>query len=58
MSTVVYKWICGYIKGVCDMVIEKALTERRKFVRIHSDFPVQLKQVPQQYPVCIHNSIS
>ncbi|MBU4305497.1 MAG: PilZ domain-containing protein [Candidatus Omnitrophica bacterium] len=35
-----------------------SFVERRRFLRLNSDCPVQLKQMPQNYPVQIHNSIS
>ena len=40
------------------MVVGEMVRERRKFVRVSSDYPVQLKHVPQNYPIQVHNSMS
>jgi c-di-GMP-binding flagellar brake protein YcgR len=40
------------------MALSGAVSERRKFVRVYSDFPVQLKDMKPDAPVQIHNSLS
>ncbi len=40
------------------MTLSAAVSERRKFIRIDSDFPVQLKYMKSNAPTQIHNSLS
>jgi c-di-GMP-binding flagellar brake protein YcgR len=40
------------------MVVGDLVRERRRFVRVASDHPVQLKQVPNNYPIQVHNAMS
>jgi Tfp pilus assembly protein PilZ len=40
------------------MALSEAVSERRKFVRVYSDFPVQLRDMKPNAPVQIHNSLS
>ncbi|MBU1044930.1 MAG: PilZ domain-containing protein [Candidatus Omnitrophica bacterium] len=40
------------------MALSGAVCERRKFVRMYSDFPVQLKYMKPNTPIQIHNSLS
>lgn len=40
------------------MTVVGEVTERREFLRMSSDFPVQLRQVPQKSTGTIHNSIT
>lgn len=40
------------------MALSVALSERRKFVRVGSDFPVQLRYLKPEAPTQVHNSLS
>lgn len=40
-----------------DRMTEGMMQERRRFVRVSSDLPVQLKSFPQTYPLKMHNSL-
>ncbi|RKY36006.1 MAG: hypothetical protein DRP78_04700 [Candidatus Omnitrophota bacterium] len=39
------------------MKIKDFMSDRRKFVRIHSDFPIEVKQLPLTHQ-SVHNSLS
>ena len=40
------------------MALSGAVSERRKFVRMYSDFPVQLRYMKPNAPIQVHNSLS
>ncbi|MBU1087958.1 MAG: PilZ domain-containing protein [Candidatus Omnitrophica bacterium] len=40
------------------MALSGAVSERRKFVRVYSDFPVQLRYMKPNAPIQVHNSLS
>ncbi|MBI4845923.1 MAG: PilZ domain-containing protein [Candidatus Omnitrophica bacterium] len=39
------------------MILSSSVRERRRFVRVSSGCPVQIKQVPDSSPIRIHNSM-
>jgi c-di-GMP-binding flagellar brake protein YcgR len=54
----VIKGFRNILQGEVKMALSGAVSERRKFVRIDSDFPVQLKYMDSNSPGHVHNSLS